>query len=74
MLLRIDQRKQAAQRKRRYRARLARGGGVLNVPIQNMNALTEVLLNLKWLAYEKSEDRRAVSAAVGEMLDDLARH
>jgi hypothetical protein len=73
MLQRTDQRKQAAQRKRRYRARLSSGGGVLAVPVRDLNRLIGTLLTLRWLAEDKSEDRCAIGAAVGAMLDDLAR-
>jgi len=67
--------KQAAT-KRAYRARLKAGGASLKgVPITDINVLTGALIELGWLPEDQSEDRKAIAAAVGAMLDDLAsRH
>ena len=39
----------------------------------DVNALTEALMDLEWLPEEKSKDRKALVAAVGAMLDDIAK-
>ena len=67
---RLDKR---AACKRAYRARLEAGGASLKgVPIKDLNALIAVLINLRWLPEARSEDRNAIAAAVGALLDDLA--
>jgi hypothetical protein len=60
--------------KRAYRTRLAAGGASLKgVPVTDVNALTEALMDLHWLDEAKSEDRKALAAAVGALLDDIAK-
>jgi len=59
--------------KRAWRSRLKAGGAVLTVPIADINGLTGVLMDLHWLAEDRSEDRTALVIAVGALLDDLAR-
>jgi hypothetical protein len=61
----------AAARKARYRQRLKTGGAVLMVPVRDVNALIDRLVSLGWLDLGASEDRRAINAAVGALLDDL---
>jgi hypothetical protein len=60
--------------KRAYRARLASGGASLKgVPVTDINALIEALLDLHWLPEGESENRKALVAAVGALLDDIAK-
>ena len=60
--------------KRDYRSLIEGGGAVLKgVPVTDINALTEALLDLHWLDENKSEDRAALVAAVGAVLDDIAK-
>ncbi len=66
----------AAANRRTYRARLKAGGASLKaVPVTDIVALIEALIELRWLDENKSEDRAALVAAVGALLDDIAsRH
>ena len=58
--------------KRAYRALIDDGGAVLRgMPVHDINGLTELVTELGWLKEAKSEDRKALVAAVGAMLDDL---
>lgn len=60
--------------KRAYRARLKAGGASLKgVEVADLNALIEALLDLHWLPEGESENRKALVAAVGALLDDLAK-
>jgi hypothetical protein len=40
--------------------------------VADLNAVAEVLLDLNWLQEASSEDRKAIGAAVGKLIDDLA--
>jgi hypothetical protein len=71
MLVRLDQRASARERKARYRKRLKSGGAVLRVPTRDLNALISALLALRWLDESKSEDREQVAVAVGALHDDF---
>ena len=63
-----------AANRRTYRARLAGGGASLKgVPITDVNALIEAVMDLQWLDAAKSEDRAALVLAVGALLDDIAK-
>ncbi len=60
--------------KRDYRRLIEDGGAVLSgVPVTDIDALTEAVIALEWLDEDKSEDRKALLAAVGAMLDDIAK-
>jgi hypothetical protein len=43
------------------------------VPVTDINALIEALLDLHWLPEGESENRKALVAAVGALLDDIAK-
>ncbi len=43
------------------------------LPVSDIDALTEAVIALEWLPEEKSEDRKALVAAVGALLDDIAK-
>ncbi|WP_409188907.1 hypothetical protein [Bradyrhizobium sp. RDM4] len=60
--------------KRFYRRLIAGGGAVLKgVPVTDIDALIEAVVDLDWLPEETSEDRKALLAAVGAMIDDIAK-
>jgi hypothetical protein len=60
--------------KRAYRSLIEDGGAVLKgLPVKDIGALTEALMDLEWLPEAKSEDRRALLAAIGALLDDIAK-
>lgn len=60
--------------KRAYRMLIDDGGAVLrSVPVKDIDALIEALLDLHWLPENKSEDRATLVAAVGAVLDDIAK-
>jgi hypothetical protein len=61
------ERRLATERKRRYRALDKAGGAVLSVPIKDLNALIETLLELRWLGEHESEDRKQIAIAVGAL-------
>jgi hypothetical protein len=67
--------KQAAD-KRVYRHLIDDGGAVLKgLPVRDINGLIEALLDLHWLPEGQAEDRKAICAAVGALLDDIvSRH
>jgi hypothetical protein len=65
-------RRDATIRKRRYRARLRQG--LIVVEVEVSNEVIELLLDTNYLALEVSEDRRAIGQAIGEMLNDAAKH
>lgn len=50
-----DKRARATERKREYRKRLKDGSGVLSVPVKDLNAVIEVVLDLHWLPEGKFE-------------------
>ena len=61
-----------AQRKRRYRRLLKDGGACLRVPVKDINAVIDAVIDTNWLPESASEDRKQVGEAVGRMVDDLA--
>ena len=65
--------KEAAD-KRAYRALIEAGGAPLkSVPVTDINALIEALIDLHWLKESEAEDRKALVVAVGALLDDIAK-
>ncbi len=60
-------------KKRRRRQRDATGEGVLSVPIDDLNALIGVLLDLGGLDEASSEDHHHIGVSAGRILSDLAR-
>ncbi len=44
------------------------------VPVPVGHAEIELAIDLGYLPIERSEDRRAIGAAVGEMVHDAAKH
>jgi hypothetical protein len=45
----------------------------LAVPTRDINKLIDALVTLRWLDISVSEDRKQIGAAVGALLDDLAK-
>ena len=63
--------KRRAKLKRDYRRLIDGGGAVLkSLPVRDINGLTEALIELRWLKEAESEDRKALAAAVGALIDD----
>ncbi len=60
----------ARQRKARYRRRLKEGLTVVPVEVSNG---TDLLVETRWLAIERSGDRREIGDAVSRMLEDAAK-
>ncbi len=61
-----------ADRQRDYRRR--QGKGEVVAPVIVSHAIVELLLNLRWIEAEASEDRRAVADAIRRVLSEAARN
>lgn len=60
-----------SERMRRLRNRQRRGAIV--APVEVSTDVIEVLLELRWLSDDASDDRRGIGGAIARMLADLAR-